>query len=166
MTRNIIIRIIILVFIFHFAFVLELIPISTDYAGLRPSYVLLTLLYWTLALPYIISIMTAFVVGLMWDITQGDVLGQHALILSIFSYFVTKFHLKLRNLSIIPAVFLVGIGISIVKFAFFALDNLQSSHQFDNLSLVGSLISALLWPLVVVVMRFIRHRFWRKTRRA
>ena len=55
-------QIFILAFIFIVAFVLEIMPWPNDFQGYRPTWVVLVLLYWALALPDKVSVGTAFVV--------------------------------------------------------------------------------------------------------
>ena len=76
-------QIFILAFIFIVAFVLEIMPWPNDFQGYRPTWVVLVLLYWALALPDKVSVGTAFVVGIIWDLVVGSILGIHALVLSI-----------------------------------------------------------------------------------
>ena len=71
-------QIFILAFIFIVAFVLEIMPWPNDFQGYRPTWVVLVLLYWALALPDKVSVGTAFVVGIIWDLVVGSILGIHA----------------------------------------------------------------------------------------
>ena len=93
-------QIIVLAFIFVVALILEIMPWPVGLQGFRPSWLILVLIYWALALPDKVSVGTAFMAGIIWDLILGSVLGVHALVLSIAIYFVTKHHLILRNLSL------------------------------------------------------------------
>ena len=62
----------------------------------RPDWVALTLIYWTMMLPRTYSIGTAWIVGIVLDVAQGTLLGQHAIALCFVAYIAVKFHLQFR----------------------------------------------------------------------
>ena len=68
---------------FVVALVMELAPWPAGFQAFKPSWLILVLLYWTLALPDRVSIGLAFLLGVLWDIVLGSILGVHALVLSI-----------------------------------------------------------------------------------
>ena len=76
---------------FVVALVMELAPWPAGFQAFKPSWLILVLLYWTLALPDRVSIGLAFLLGVLWDIVLGSILGVHALVLSITFYFVSKY---------------------------------------------------------------------------
>ena len=79
---------------------MELAPWPAGFQAFKPSWLVLVLLYWSLALPDRVSIGWAFLLGVLWDIVLGSILGVHALVLSFAFYFVSKYYLMLRNLSL------------------------------------------------------------------
>ncbi len=60
MRTNPLFQILVLLLIFIIAFVLEIMPWPVGLQGLRPTWVVLVLIYWVLALPNKISVGTAF----------------------------------------------------------------------------------------------------------
>ena len=53
------------------ALVMELAPWPAGFQAFKPSWLILVLLYWTLALPDRVSIGWAFLLGVLWDIVLG-----------------------------------------------------------------------------------------------
>ena len=45
----------------------------------RPDWVAMVLIYWILALPHRVGLITAWIAGLGMDVLLGTLLGQHAL---------------------------------------------------------------------------------------
>src|SRR4029077_2915539 len=59
-------------------------------------WVLMVLIYWAMMTPYRISVGFAWVLGIIVDLLNGTVLGEHALAYTIVIYFVSKIHIRLR----------------------------------------------------------------------
>lgn len=157
MKQNAIFQLLVLVFIFVVAFVLEIMPWPIGFQGLRPAWVVLVLIYWALALPNKISVGTAFVAGIVWDVILGSILGIHALVLSIAIYFVAKYHLILRNLSLWQQAILIIFYISLIRFMIFLVEWILHHAEFNAQELFGAIISGVLWPWVFLLMRHIRR---------
>ena len=151
-------QIFILAFIFIVAFVLEIMPWPNDFQGYRPTWVVLVLLYWALALPDKVSVGTAFVVGIIWDLVVGSILGIHALVLSIDIYIITKNHQILRNLSLWLQSLLVMLYVILIRFMIFFIEMVLNNAEFNNQQIVGAIISGILWPWVFLLMRQVRHQ--------
>lgn len=157
MRQNAIFQLLILIFIFAVAFVLEIMPWPLGFQGLRPAWVALVLIYWALALPDKISVGTAFLAGIVWDVILGSILGIHALVLSVAIYFVGKYHLILRNLSLWLQSILVMLYIALIRFAIFFIEFILHSAEFNAQEILGAAISGVLWPWVFLLMRHIRR---------
>lgn len=157
MRQNALFQLLILLFLFIIAFVLEIMPWPIGFQGLRPAWVALVLIYWALALPDKISVGTAFIAGIVWDVVLGSILGIHALVLSIAIYFVSKYHLILRNLSLWLQGILVMLYIILIRFVIFFVEFVLHSASFNTQELLGAVISGILWPWVFLLMRQIRR---------
>ncbi len=72
------------------ALAFNLLPWQVDYLWLRPDFLLLVLLYWVIYQPARIGMGAAWSLGLIVDLTDGSILGQHAL-----AYMLTAFALML-----------------------------------------------------------------------
>ncbi|KAE9534692.1 rod shape-determining protein MreD [Ursidibacter arcticus] len=157
MRQNAIFQLLVLVFIFMISFVLEIMPWPAGFQGLRPAWIALVLIYWALALPDKISVGTAFIAGIIWDVILGSILGMHALVLSIAIYFVAKYHLILRNLSLWLQSLLVMLYIALIRFVIFFVEFVLHSADFNVQELLGAVISGVLWPWIFLLMRQIRR---------
>src|SRR5690606_18207522 len=95
------------------ALLLAIVPLPEWAAPYRPDWVLLTLIYWSIASPQRYSVGTAWLLGIVLDIAYGTLLGQHALALAFVIYLTVKFHLQLRvfPLSQMTATVLVLLGL-------------------------------------------------------
>lgn len=157
MQNNLLFKLLILFFIFIVAFVLEIMPWPVAFQGLRPAWIALLLIYWSLALPDRISVGTAFVAGIVWDLILGSILGIHALVLSVAVYFVSKHHLLLRNLSLWLQSLLVILYVMLIRFFIFFVELVLHGAEFNAQELLGAVISGVLWPWIFLLMRQIRR---------
>jgi len=61
------------------ALTLAIAPLPPTVAPYRPDWVALTLIYWSMTLPRTWSVGTAWLTGIVLDVAEGTLLGQHAL---------------------------------------------------------------------------------------
>ena len=78
------------------AVVLTLLPLPPVVDVLRPYWVALVLIYWSLETQDMVFLGMAFVTGIVLDFLTGSLLGQHALSLVIIVYLATRFRARLR----------------------------------------------------------------------
>ena len=82
------------------AIILTIVPLPAAIDMFRPDWVALVLLYWVIALPHQINVVSAWIVGLLMDILLGSTLGIHALGMAVISYIATAQYQKIRNYSV------------------------------------------------------------------
>lgn len=157
MKKSSLIQFLSLFLIFLVTFVLEIMPWADGFQGLRPTWLVLVLIYWALALPHKISVGSAFLAGMVWDVILGSILGTHALVLSVAIYFVAKYHLILRNLSLWLQSLLVMFYIATIRLMIFLIELILHSAEFNLQELLGAMISGILWPWIFLLMRQIRR---------
>ena len=75
---------------FLVAFVLAVLPLPFWLQWGRPEWVVLTLIYWCIALPQRVGIATGLVMGVGMDVLEGAILGQNAC-----SYLIRKYKFAL-----------------------------------------------------------------------
>ena len=63
------------------ALVLMILPLPDWVQIYRPNWVVLVLIYWSMALPKRVGLWFAFFTGIILDASQGTLLGQHTLCL-------------------------------------------------------------------------------------
>ena len=158
MRTNPLFQLFVLVSIFIVAFILEIMPWPIGFQGFRPSWLILVLIYWALALPDKVIVGTAFIAGFVWDFILGSILGIHALVLSISIYFVAKHHLVVRNLSLWLQGLLVMLYIIMIRGFIFVIEHTLHAATFNTQEIAGAFISGILWPWVFLLMRQIRRQ--------
>lgn len=78
------------------AFMLMIMPLPDGIESFRPDWLALLLIFWAMTVPRSYSVGIAWLLGIVLDVAQGTMLGQHALALCVIVYFTVKFHLLMR----------------------------------------------------------------------
>lgn len=78
------------------AMALSLLPMPELLSPLKPYWVALVIIYWSLETRDMLSLGTAFLIGLLLDILSGSLLGMHALSLLVMVFLVQRFRNRLR----------------------------------------------------------------------
>ncbi len=84
---------------FLIALLINLLPWQAAFSDLAPDFVALFLVYWTLNQPRRVGIGTGFILGVLMDVGDGAVLGQHALAYVIIAFLIRW---RQRQIAIAP----------------------------------------------------------------
>ena len=116
------------------------------------------LIYWNMALPKSVGLLWAIISGFVLDLSQDLVLGSNVMIFLISSYLIQRYFHRLRalyrvqqSLIVDGAVFLNQM-IFIISFSNFSLSIFLELFIF-------TVISALIWPIIYGLLRYIRIKF-------
>jgi len=103
---------------------LAVVPMPDLVAPLRPDWVAVVLLYWSLMAPRHFSLLTAFWTGIALDTLSGALLGQNALALLVVVYLAEKFHLRLRVFPVSQLAITVLLLLGLYEFILFWIDGM------------------------------------------
>ena len=140
------------------ALMLAIAPMPEWASPFRPDWVALTLIYWAMMLPRSYSVGTAWIVGIVLDVAQGTLLGQHAIALCFVVYLTVKFHLQLRVFPISQMSATVFAILAFYQFILFWINGI-AGVDVPALSYWGPVVTgALIWPLLTLFFGGIRYR--------
>lgn len=127
------------------AFALAMLPWSGAWLLARPDFVLVVLIFWIVHEPRSIGQGMAFFIGVLMDVSDSMLLGQHALAYVIAAYGAQV--LRVRILSFhLPEQTLHVLGLTLTASAVMLLLNLLLGARFPGLAyLFSPLATALLW---------------------
>ncbi len=141
------------------AWILSVIPLPETLRAWRPDWPLLVLIYWSLALPHRVSVGTAWLTGIVQDILIGTLIGQHALSYAVVVYLTVRLHQRLRLFprwqQILSLLLLLTLGQLILLW----VNGIIGRPIHTWLYWMPSVLGALLWPLVYVLLRGLRRSF-------
>lgn len=138
------------------ALAVNLMPFALDEMALRPDFCALVLLYWGIHQPRRVGFTIAFVIGLLVDIADGSLFGQHALAYVALLFAAIALHRRILNFSL-PAQslqlfpLLVGADLITVGIRLLAGGELPPLGHF-----LGAAIGAALWIPLCVLLRLPR----------
>ena len=144
---------------FAAAFCLTVLPMPLELRWVRPELVTLVLIYWVIALPHRVGIVASFLVGLLLDVAEGTTLGQNALSLSVVAYLSLLLYQRLRQFNMVQQVAVVFVMVGINQLVSQWVQNLTGIGAVSPRFLVPALLSALVWPAVMSLLRFLRREF-------
>lgn len=145
---------------FLVAYVLAVLPMPLWLMWARPEWVALILIYWAIALPHRVGILTALALGVMLDALEGAVLGQNAFSLVVVVMLCQTLYQRLRVFSVLQQAGTVFVLIGINQLVCQWVQNLEGVGGPSLLFLLPALSSALLWPVVLHVLRRLRRQYW------
>lgn len=135
------------------AFTLSVFAIDPDWRWLRPEFVVLMVIYWSVHEPQYFGLYAAWWVGLLQDIIQLDILGPNALLLSIVAYICQLFYRRIQNYGIWQQSGLIFVLIGVHSFFNNWISGLTDGEVPIPAILINALITAFLWPLVVYLFK-------------
>lgn len=132
------------------AFAFELLPFGR--AAAMPDVLAVTLVFWNVHQPRRVGVGWAFLFGLLLDVHEGALLGQHALAYTLLSFVAITIHRRLlwfgileQALQIVPLFFAAHLVSLVVRLA--------AGGMFPGWwLLLAPLFEALLWPLATVLL--------------
>ena len=144
---------------FLVAYVLAVLPLPQWLQWGRPEWVALTLIYWCIALPQRVGIATGLVLGVGLDVLEGALLGQNALALIAVALLSLILYQRLRVYSLWQQAGVVFMLVGINQLICQWVQNLEDIRALPRLFLLPALSSALLWPVVLHILRGLRRRY-------
>jgi rod shape-determining protein MreD len=150
----------IIILTFIIALMLTMIPVPSWAQELRPHWVLLVLVYWSMALPTRIGVGVAWLMGLLLDVTYDALLGQHALALAVVIFLTLNLHQRLRIFPIWQQALVVLVFCVIYDMINLWIQGISGYAPNVWLYVLPGFTTALIWPAVFLVLRHAR-RFYR-----
>lgn len=127
-------------------------PLPQPLKWYRPEWACLLIIFWVLYYPHRVGIGTAWLVGLALDIIEGDVWGAHALSLALVAYICQVAYRRLLSYSVSQQTLWVFVFVGIYQLFYNWLQSLDGVAAPVRLMLISNLISAALWPILLLCM--------------
>jgi len=140
------------------ALMLMVVPLPDGAEPFRLDWITLTLIYWAMMMPRTWSVGSAWIVGIVLDVAQGTILGQHALALSAVVFVTVKFHLLVRVFPMQQLAATVFALLALYQFLLFWVNGVAGIDAPAISYWAPVLSGTLLWPVVMVLLRRVNSR--------
>ena len=138
--------------------VLMILPLPDWVQPYRPDWLALILIYWSMAMPKRVGLWFAFFAGLVLDVAQGTLLGQHAMALVIVVFLNLNFYQQVRVLALIQQAMYVFSLLLINQMVIAWVEGILGRPTPVLAFFAAPVIGMLIWPWVFVVLRDIRRK--------
>jgi rod shape-determining protein MreD len=140
------------------ALLLDWLPWSGIWLVVRPDFVALVLLYWCTHKPYRIGIGIAWAMGILSDVADASLFGQHALAYAVLAFGgivlhrrVQMFDLRQQTVQIFP--------LMLLAYAVYAAVHWQLHGYVAWAYFSGSVTSTLLWVPLTLLLQALRRPY-------
>ncbi len=144
---------------FAAALLLTIVPLADALRPLRPDWVGLTLIYWTLMLPDRVSVGTGWLVGLLLDVLTGSLLGEHAFGLAVVAFLCVRLHQRIRVYPLWQQALTVLMLLALHQLLSLWIERTVGRPAPGWIYWLPSFTGALLWPFVQRFMRGVQRAF-------
>ncbi|NKB64805.1 MAG: rod shape-determining protein MreD [Gammaproteobacteria bacterium] len=148
----------VIIFTIVIALLLNLTPYPDWMENARPDWVTLVLFYWCLALPNRVGVGWGWVVGIILDVLYYSILGQHAIGKAFVALIAVIAHRRMRMYHLwqqCVVVFLVSCADIACTLWIYRITN---NTGIELVYWTSALTTALLWPVIYTILRFVRQR--------
>lgn len=138
------------------ALLLDWLPCGGIWLALRPDFVAVVLLYWCTHKPYRINIGIAWAMGILSDVADASLFGQHALAYAVLAFGgvvlhrrVQMFDLRQQTMQVFPLL--------LTAYAVYAGVHWQLHGYVAWEYFAGSVTSTLLWAPLTLMLQALRR---------
>lgn len=137
---------------------LTMMPLPESIAAFRPDWMALLIIFWAMQLPRTWSVGTAWIIGIILDVSQGTLLGQHALALCVVAFVTVRFHLLMRVFPLPQLTATVFPMLGLYQFLLFWVNGVAGVDA-PAVTYWGPVITGTaFWPVVMMFLSGLRYR--------
>lgn len=137
---------------------LSIMPLPDLVEPFRPDWLALLLIFWAMQLPRSWSVGTAWITGIILDVSYGTLLGQHAVALCVIVFVTVRFHLLMRVFPLSQLTLTIFALIALYQFILFWINGVAGVTA-PSIAYWGPVITGtVLWPFFYMFLSGIRFR--------
>ncbi len=137
---------------------LSIMPLPDSIAVFRPDWLALLAIFWAMQLPRTWSVGTAWIVGIILDVSYGTLLGQHALALCVIVFITVRFHLLMRVFPLSQLTATVFALLALYQFLLFWINGVASVSAAAATYWAPVITGTLIWPFLYMFLSGVRYR--------
>ncbi|MGD9152633.1 MAG: rod shape-determining protein MreD [Gammaproteobacteria bacterium] len=141
------------------ALMLDVMPLPDWIVWLRPQWTLLVMIYWMMALPFYIGFFYAFCIGILLDLLNGTLLGEHAFAMLIVAYLIIKLYQLIRVYPMMQQTLIIFALVALYRAIIYIIQGMIGELPHTMVCWLTVFISTILWPWVFIILRDMRRKF-------
>ena len=143
---------------FSIALVLSCLPMPSWVSYARPQWVFVVLLFWLIYTPQKVGPLSAFILGFIVDLLMGNVLGEHALIFVLFTYFIQKCLRYIQGMPLWQQ--MLGLGVcTLVNLGLqYGFLRMMGIHEIGGHLLLPAVSNMVIWPWLYFLCKDVNPR--------
>ena len=119
---------------------------------MRPEWTAMTIIYWSVRMPWRIGVGVAWLAGLALDGIQGVTLGKNAIGLVAIAYVCHMMHQRMRNFALLQQAAVVFVLVGVHLLLGHWVQSLAQGQAGHLNFLLSALTSALCWPFFALII--------------
>lgn len=137
---------------------LTIMPLPDWASTYRPDWLAMLVIFWAMQLPRSWSVGTAWILGIVLDVSQGTFLGQHALALCCIAFTTVRIHLLMRVFPIAQLTATVLVLLASYQFLLFWINGV-AGIETPAVTYWGPIVTGtILWPFLFMFLSGLRYR--------
>ena len=137
---------------------LSIMPLPDGLRAFRPDWIALLLIFWAMHLPRTWSVGTAWIIGVILDVSYGTLLGQHALALSITVFVTVRFHLLMRVFPLSQLTATIFALLALYQFLLFWINGVAGVTAPATTYWGPVITGSVVWPFLYMFLSGVRYR--------
>lgn len=140
------------------ALMLTMMPLPAAVDRFRPDWIALIMIFWAISVPASYGVGIAWFLGIVLDVTQGTLLGQHALALCVIAFVTVRFHLLMRVFPLLQLTATVFALLALYQFLLFWINGVAGISAPASVYWGPVISGTVLWPLLYTFLSSVRYR--------
>lgn len=141
------------------SFMLAIVPLPAWATVWRPDWVAMVLIYWCIAVPQRVGVATGWLVGIIHDVLNDVLLGQHALGFCLIAYVSVRLHRRMRLFPRWQQALMVFGLVALSQLLYTGLRSILGYPQERWSFIYPAVTSMILWPWLFVILRDLRRTY-------
>jgi rod shape-determining protein MreD len=137
---------------------LAIMPLPDYLQAFRPDWLALLVIFWAMQLPRTWSVGSAWIIGIVLDVSYGTLLGQHALALCLVAFVTVRFHQLMRVFPLSQLSITVFALLALYQFVLFWINGVAGISAPPVTYWGPVIVGTLVWPFAYMFLSGVRYR--------
>ena len=134
------------------ALIAQVIPLPDWLSVVRPGFVALVIIYWSIYAPHAGGIFAPWLAGIALDVFKGEVLAQNALAIALVAYITMSLHQRLRNQTLVQQSLFVFLMLSVNEVVVWGIEGWSGHSVASPWRWIQPMVGAMLWPFIALLV--------------